>query len=528
MRHLLVAAAAVAALALPGATDAAAQQSGGILRLTHRDSPANMSIHEEGTISVSIPMMGVFNNLVVFDPAKKQNTLDGIVPDLATSWKWNDDGTKLTFQLRQGVTWHDGRPFTSADVKCTWDLLADKTTEKLRVNARKGWYVNVESVTTNGDHEATFNLKRPQPALLALLASGFTPVYPCHVSPAQMRQAPIGTGPFKFVEFLKNQSIKVARNPNYWKPGRPYLDGIEWTIIPNRSTAILAFVSGQYDMFFPYELTVPLVADVKAQLPAAVCEITPMNVAANILMNPVPPFDNLDVRRAVAMTLDRKAFIDILTQGKGDVGGAMQPGPEGRWGMPEEMLRELPGYDPDIAKSRAKARATMQALGYGPEKMLKVKLSTRNIPTYRDAAVILISQLKEIFIDAELELVETALWFSKLIRRDYQMALSQVGNGVDDPDQNFPENYACGGRTYMDYCNKEIDGLIEKQSREADQEKRKAIAWEIDRKLTGDAVRPMIYYLRGGTCWRPGVKGLNIQVNSIYNGWRFEDVWLEK
>jgi len=80
-----------------------------------------------------------------------------------------------------------------------------------------------------------------------------------------MRQAPIGTGPFKFVEYKSNQGIKVARNPNYWKPGLPYLDGIEYTIITNRSTAILAFVSGKFDVTFPYEITVPLVDDVKAR-----------------------------------------------------------------------------------------------------------------------------------------------------------------------------------------------------------------------------------------------------------------------
>ena len=82
-------------------------------------------------------------------------------------------------------------------------------------------------MTTNGDYEATFHLKRPQPSLIALLASGWSPVYPCHVPPAQMRQHPVGTGPFKFVEFKPNESIKVVRNPDYWKPGRPYLDGIE-------------------------------------------------------------------------------------------------------------------------------------------------------------------------------------------------------------------------------------------------------------------------------------------------------------
>jgi peptide/nickel transport system substrate-binding protein len=526
MRELFAVAGTI--LILAAAPDALAQQSGGVLRITHRDSPASMSIHEEGTISVVLPMMGVFNNLVMFNQHAPQNRLEGIVPDLATSWTWSEDGKKLTFALRKGVTWHDGKPFTAADVKCTWDLLADKTEETLKVNFRKGWYANVESVTANGDHEAVFNLKAPQPGILSLLASGFTPVYPCHVPPQSMRRAPIGTGPFKFIEYKGNQGIKVARNPNYWKPGLPYLDGIEYTIIPNRSTAILAFVAGNFDMIFPYELTVALVSDVKSQMPNVVCDISPMNVAANILMNPVPPFDDLEVRRAVAMTLDRNAFVDILTQGKGDIGTAMQPLPEGRWGMPEAMQRELPGYDPDVAKSREKAKAIMVAHGYGPDKRLKLKLSTRNLPTYRDASVILISQLKEIFIDAELDLVETAIWVPKLIRREYQMAVSQVGNGVDDPDQNYPENYACGSRTYMDYCNKEIDALIAKQSAEPDQEKRKLIAWEIDRKLTQDAVRPMLYYMRGGTCWRPEVKNVTVMGNSIFNGWRLEDVWLER
>jgi len=240
------------------------------------------------------------------------------------------------------------------DVKCTWDLLAGKAEETFKVNFRKGWYANVESVTAVGDYEAVFNLKTPQPALLALLASGFTPVYPCHVSVRDMRQAPIGTGPFKFVEYKPNQSIKVTRNPNYWKPGRPYLDGIEYTIIANRSTAILAFVSGKFDVTFPYEITVPLVDDVKKQMPQAICDISPMNVAANLLMNPVPPFDDLEMRRAVAMTIDRKAFVDILTQGKGDIGGAMQPQPEGRWGLPDAVLRELPGYDPTSQRAARK------------------------------------------------------------------------------------------------------------------------------------------------------------------------------
>ena len=191
----------------------------------------------------------------------------------------------MTFKLRQGVKWHDGKPFTSADVKCTFDMLMGKSQQKFRQNPRKSWYDQVIDVTVKGDYEASFNLKRPQPALLALLASGYTPVYPCHVSPGDMRTKPIGTGPFKFVEFKANESIKLIRNPDYWKKGLPHLDGIEFTIITNRSTAILGFISGQFDMTFPTEVSIPLLKDVKTQSPKAVCVVEPNNVSTNIIIN---------------------------------------------------------------------------------------------------------------------------------------------------------------------------------------------------------------------------------------------------
>jgi peptide/nickel transport system substrate-binding protein len=146
-----------------------AQKPGGVLQVAHRDSPASMSPLEEVTISTVAPMMAVFNNLVMFDQHVPQNTLQSIVPDLATGWSWNEDGTALTFRLREGVRWHDGHPFTAKDVQCTWDMLLGKSASKFRINPRKSWYWNLDRVTTNGDFGATFHLKQPQPALLALL-----------------------------------------------------------------------------------------------------------------------------------------------------------------------------------------------------------------------------------------------------------------------------------------------------------------------------------------------------------------------
>ena len=140
-----------------GAADpASAQKPGGTLKIYHRDSPASMSILEEATLSTTMPMMGVFNNLLLYDQHVAQNSLQAIVPELATGWSWSEDGKELSFTLRQGVKWHDGRPFTANDVKCTWDLLTGKSSEKLRINPRKAWYQNLEAVTTAGDFEVTF------------------------------------------------------------------------------------------------------------------------------------------------------------------------------------------------------------------------------------------------------------------------------------------------------------------------------------------------------------------------------------
>src|SRR5437899_4755183 len=336
----VLATAGVLSFALTTAGGAVAQKAGGILKISHFDSPASMSILEEATAAALRPMMGVFNNLAMYKQDVAQNSMRSIVPDLATSWSSNEEGTELTFPLRQGVKWHEGKPFTAQDVKCTWDLLSGKASEKLRINPRKSWFSNVEEVTTNGDYEVTFHLKRPQPSLLERLASGWAPIYPCHVSPRDMRSRPIGTGPFKFSEFKPNEVIRVTKNRDYWKEGRPHLDGIEWTIIRDVSTRNLAFIAGKVDLYSPHNITIPIVKDIKSQAPQAICEVAPTNVNRTLIINrDKPPFDNTDLRRAMSLTLHRKDFIYINMSWDAYIGGLLLPGPEGVWSMPPELLK---------------------------------------------------------------------------------------------------------------------------------------------------------------------------------------------
>jgi peptide/nickel transport system substrate-binding protein len=270
--------------------------------------------------------------------------------------------------------------------------------------------------------------------------------------------------------------------------------------------------------------------NVKSQLPEVICELPQGSVPVNLIVNRnAPPFDNPDLQRAMALSFDRNAFIDILTEGKGTIGGVMQPPPEGSWGMPLDVLQALPGYDPDVKSNRAEARQIMQKLGYGPDRRLKVKVSTRDIPPFRDPAVILIDQLKEVYIDGELETIDTTQWFPKIARKDYTVGLNLTAGFVDDPDPTFYANYVCGAESnYNGYCNPEVDRLVDQQSGESDRQKRKQLVWEIERKLAEDGARPIIYYGRAPTCWQPYVKGLTVMVNSIFNGWRMEDVWMDK
>ena len=520
----------IAVLALAVASPALAQKSGGVLKIQHMDSPPSASIHEEATVSVAVPFMSLYNNLVMFDQHVAKNSLDSVVPDLATKWAWTDNNTKLVFTVREGVKWHDGKPFSAKDVACTFDLLLGGESEaKLRRNPRSSWWTNVEKVTADSDTQATFHLKAPQPSLLALLASGYTPIYPCHVPPDQMRRRPVGTGPFKLAEFKMNEGIKLTRNADYWKKGLPYLDGIEFTIMPDRGTRMLAFIAGKFDMTFPTDVSVPLLKNIRNDAPKALCTMRESGVSVNLIINrEAPPFDNPKIRRALALTLDRKAFIDILSEGEDKMAGIMLPPPNGGWGMTPEMMKDLAGYG-DVAQAREEAKRLMQEAGYRPDKRLKIKVSTRNIAPFKDPAVILIDQLKQVYVDGELEIIDTAVYYNRVFKKDYVVALNLSGVAVDDPDVALFENYGCGSlRNYNNYCDAEMTKLFQAQSRELDPKKRQQMVWDIDHKLQAEIARPIIFYGRAAGCWQPQVKNVTLHINSIYNNWRFEDVWLER
>src|SRR5262245_11630825 len=268
----LAALVALAALAAGSAALADTPKRGGVLTSVLIEDPPGLLIHESATVSNVWPMSPCYSNLVLFHPLKTMESADTVIPELAERWSWQDNYRNLVFFLRRGVKWHDGQPFSSRDVKCTLDMLREAREEpaKLRLSPRKDWYANVEAIEIPDPHTVVFKLKRPQPSLLLMLASGYSPVYPAHVPVSELRQRCVGTGPFKLKEYQRGQVVELERNPDYFVPNRPYLDGIRYLIITERGTRLAALQSGRLDAFSPLEMTKLMAETVKKAQPSLV------------------------------------------------------------------------------------------------------------------------------------------------------------------------------------------------------------------------------------------------------------------
>ena len=250
------------------ATPAQAQgaSSGGHLNIMLReDLPQGFAVHETSTISTSFPAMPCFSNLVLFDQLKRVESPDTLVGELAEKWSWQDGYRNLVFFLRSDVKWHDGKPFTSKDVKFTFDMVreAPEAQAKLRINPRKDWYANVEAIEAPDPHTVVFRLKRPQPSLLLMFASGYSPIYAAHVPPASYRTGCVGTGPFKVKEWRKGEFVDYVKNTEYFVKGRPYLDGLRYVVIENRGTRMSALQAGKLDVSFPGEMSKTIADQIK-------------------------------------------------------------------------------------------------------------------------------------------------------------------------------------------------------------------------------------------------------------------------
>ena len=506
-------------------------KTGGIVRFMHREElPQGFAIHETSTNSVTWPAMPCYSNLVIYDQAKPIERPETIVGELAEKWSWQDNYRNLVFFLRRNVKWHDGQPFTSKDVKFTFDVVreAKDAPTRLRLNPRKEWYSNIEAIEAADPYTVVFRLKRAQPSLLAMLASGYSPVLPAHVPLAEHRARCIGTGPFKYKEWRRGEFVELVRNSDYFVKGRPYLDGVRYVIVAERGTRVAALQSAQVDVAYPGDTTVSIAQQLKAAVPSMVFTETPTNVTENLLLNTKkPPFDNVAVRRALSLAIDRRAYVTAVHSGSAIIGASLLPKPWGAWGLLEKDVSQLPGYGKS-AQDKERARRLLAEAGFGPAKPLRVEMVTRAIAIYLDFASFVVNELKAVGVEATLKQVETAQWHPMVTRREFQIGANLTGLGLDDPDASFYENYACGSpRNYGDYCDEGVMRLIDEQSQELNPTKRMALVAQIQRKLEEDAARPTMGWRVDRFAHHAYVKNL-IPHQVVYNCCRLQDVWLDK
>ena len=287
--------------------------------------------------------------------------------ELAEKWSWQDNYRNLVFFLRKGVKWHDGQPFTSKDVKYTFDMLreAPDAAGKLRINPRKDWYANVEAIEAPDPHTVIFHLKRPQPSLLLMLASGYTPVYAAHVPPGQLPHGCVGTGPFKLKEWRKGEFVEYVKNPDYFVKGRPYLDGLKYIIIAERGTRTAALQAG------PARRGVPRRDDARRPpsssrrpCPSSWSRRRSQNVNDNMhhehqeaaLRQPEGPAGGQPRHRPRARSCRPS------TRAAPSSARRSRPKPYGVWGLLEKDLAALPGYGKP-ADEKAKARKLLAEVG---------------------------------------------------------------------------------------------------------------------------------------------------------------------
>jgi len=253
------------------------------------------------------------------------------------------------------------------------------------------------------------------------------------------------------------------------------------------------------------------------------------NGSDNVILNVKrAPFDNAMVRRAISLAMDRQGYVQSVRHGGAVVGVGLMPKPLGIWGLSDPELRTLPGYR-GSAVDKAEAKRLLASAGFGPGgKPVKVELSTRTLSIYLDVASFVADQLHQIGIEATVKQMDSAAWFPALARRDYQIGGNLTAGGFDDPDAYFFENYKCGSsRNYSDYCNEEVDRLIDQQSQELDRAKRIKLVLDIQRRLEADVARPMLGWRKEYFAHYPHVKNL-VPHNALYNYGRMQDVWLDK
>jgi peptide/nickel transport system substrate-binding protein len=527
-RKLMAGLAAMAATAAMWGAQAQAQtpKKGGVLNIAVVAEPPNYDCHANSTFGVSHPVSPHYSTLLKYTGGFKSVKIEG---DLAESWTVAPDGLTYTFKLVKGVKFHDGSPFTSADVKATYERIAKPPAGVISV--RQPLYEDIATIETPDDHTVAFKLKSVNASMLDGLASPWNCIY----SAAKLKENPkfpetniLGTGPFRFVEHVKGQSWEAKRFDGYFRNGRPYLDGYKMFFVKSAGLAT-GLIGGQFDIELRGISPVERDQIMEKKKDDMVAQEGPWSCSNMIAFNSrKKPFDDIRVRQALSLAIDRwggapaVAKISLLKH----VGGFSRPGSQ--FSLSDAELEKLPGYGRDIAKSREEAKKLLKEAGV---ENLKVTFLNRAVgQPYTTAGIYLADQWKRIGVETEVKQLETKLFFDALAKQEFDISIDFICDHADDPSLQYTHFLSTAKNSPASYSknsDKKIDELFDKQKVTLDPAARKKATAEFETYAITQSHNAMLFWWQRIVVHHKRLKGWDLTA-SHYTGNDLLDVWLDQ
>ncbi|MEK7681309.1 MAG: ABC transporter substrate-binding protein, partial [Chloroflexota bacterium] len=491
-------------------------KKGGVLKEVIWADPSNLDMLEATSI-VSLAAIGLsYDGLVKEDPLKPGQ----LAPDLAERWDVSGDGRKVTFFLRKGVTFHNGRPFTSADAKRSVERWM-KDTDQLAPTLS----AVIKSVETPDPNTLVVNLGFAYPDLFKTFMMDWASVIPADQPTSRNVREVIGTGPFRFKQYQSSVAYEVVRNENYWNKGVPHLDGVTVYVISDRTTGLAAFRAGQIDITAPIYPTVPQHVAVDTLMKGQATAYLYPNSNWTTLYMPVnkKPWSDVRVRRAAFMAIDRKQAVTTVTQGLGTADGVLPPSVSA---LGPAELKNVPGWREPKSLDVEEARKLMAEAGY--PKGFTTDVFRKTGADYEALVVFLKDQWGKIGIEATNSTRPGAAFFDFVYARSYQSMVDRHVFAPVTPDTILAQYYRSGSaRNFADITDKKLDEMIDRQMSTLDPQERKKQLKAIETYLYDNGLATVISWGSYSQVWQKWVRDF-VPGETTFNNVRLETVWLDR
>ncbi len=496
---------------------ASVPKPGGVISQRTASDPQQLDLHQVSTYGALWPEAPCYNQLLQIDPADELDSK--LLPDLADKWETPDNGATYIFHLHPGIKFHDGTPFTSADIKANLDWIKSPTNKK--PSPRQGVLAALSGMETPDPNTVTLKLSRPNPSLLPNLATHYFGIGPKAVIDAtgDLGEKFIGTGPFKLKTYQRGDRIELEKNPDYWISGRPYLDGLNFYVVADDNTAFTNFLGGQYQQFYP--IAHENVDRVKSETSGKAQNLVTSSYTRDVIFfnTKKKPWDDIRVRQAVSLALDRSDAINVIRGGDGELGGYMRG--SGAWGLPIDQLKAIPGYG---QSSIDQAKALLQQAGV----QLPFKGSLLSRTDFGATFTWAQQALAKIGIQLDLDPRDSTAAYDAAYKGQFDVIAWTVSISLDDPDATFAEiSTSTAVRNWSALNDPEIDSLYEQQTQELDNGKRKALVNQMDKKALSVYQTLQLYYVKYNNGIYNSVQNYKYHA-SLYTNKRYQDVWLQR